>query len=281
MAVKYYKSARYIKGKLRIVISDENDNIICENPSNEQIRTAIPYKRRKSKGYLEGRVCCECGTSHTHKDSKGVDQWCRYIDDNKCWNGKWLCFNCNGKYHQKNDYNSQQNLIKSIRNPRAGNIKKDSEQGMVIICQAVVAKLLKTEDLNIKMNNYGCHIDMYNDEYRRINVEYSSFRFGYGWVFNSRRNGSCKNKNDNYDTYILLCISKDRNDIERVRIIPSSKVRDIWIIGININDYTCHMFAVDPRLYNDIFHSIMKYLKDKEYFGIDDIKQWMDSYKVE
>lgn len=283
--VEYYKSARYIKGRLRIIISDENDNIIYENPTNEQIKSAIPDKRRKSKGYLEGRKCCECGIDHTHKDSNGVDQWCRYIDDNKCWNGKWLCFNCDGKRHQKNDCNSQNNLIKSIRKPRINNIKKDSEQGKVVICQAVVAKVCKTEDLNIKTDNYNWHVDMYNSDYGRINVEYSSFRFGYGWRFNSRRINSCKtkneNKNDNYDTYVLLCISKDGNDVERVRIIPSSKVRDIWTIGINMDDRTYYIFAVDPGLYNDAYHSVMRYLKDREYFGIDDIKQWMDDYRVE
>lgn len=285
MADKYYKSARYIKGKLRIIISDENDNIICENPTKEQIKAAIPDKRRKSKGYLEGRTCFKCGTNLTHKSSEGVDQWCRYLDDDNRWNGKWLCFNCSGKYHQSNDCNSQQNLIKSIRNPRIGNIRKDSEQGMVIICQAVVAKLCKTEDLNIKMDNYNWHVDMYNDEHRRINVEYSFFRFGYGWMFNSRRVNSCKtkneNKNDNYDTYILLCISKDGNDIERVLIVPSSRVRNIWTIGINIDDRTYYMFAVDPGLCNDIYHDIMRYLKNKEYFGVDDVRQWMNSYIVE
>jgi hypothetical protein len=174
MMVEYYRSARYIKGKVRIVISDENDNIIYENPNNEQIKSAIPDKRRKSKGCLERRTCCKCGTDCTHKDSRGVDQWCRYIDDNKCWNGKWLCFNCNGKIHQKNDYNSQNNLIRSIRNPRINNIKKYSEQGKVVICQAVVAKVCKTEDLNIKMDNYNWHVDIYNSDYGRINVEYSS-----------------------------------------------------------------------------------------------------------
>lgn len=67
--VECYKSARYIKGKLRVVISDENDNIIYEND-----------KRRKSKRCLERRTCCECVTDHTHKDSNGVE-----IDDIKRW----------------------------------------------------------------------------------------------------------------------------------------------------------------------------------------------------
>lgn len=272
--VVYYKSARYIDGKTRIVLTDENGIIIDNSPTKELIKLAIPDKKRKSKGELENRICCICGGRITHKNSNGVYQWCREYDI-KGWTGRYMCFNCNGKYYQKNDLNSQNNSIKSIRNPRIDNIKKDSEQGMVFIIQAVVAKVNNIEDLNIKMDDYNYHIDMYNDIYGRINVEYSSFRFpGYdGWMFNSRRNNP--RKNDNYDTYILLCISKDGNDVERVRIIPSSKVRDIWTIGININDRTYYMFAVDPRPYNDIYHSLMEYLKDKEYFGIDDIKQWM------
>jgi hypothetical protein len=78
-----------------------------------------------------------------------------------------------------------------------------------------------------------------------------------------------------------MCISKDGNDVERVLIIPSAKVRDIWTIGINMDDGTYHMFAVDQGLYNDAYHDIMKYLKDEEYFGIDDIKLWMNTYMVE
>ena len=83
-----------------------------------------------------------------------------------------MCFNCSGNNHQERDPNSQRNIIKSIRNPRIGNIKKDSEQGMVFIIQAVVAKVNNIEDLNIKMDDYNYHTDMYNDMKIMIHIFY-------------------------------------------------------------------------------------------------------------
>lgn len=271
----YYKSARYIDGKTRIVITDENGNIIDKNPVKEQIKLAIPDKKRKSKGELENRICCICGSRITHKSSKGVYQWCREYGI-KGWTGRWMCFNCNGNNYQEKDPNSQRNIIKSIRNLRTGNIKKDSEQGIVIITQAVVAKVNGIEDLNIKTDNYNYHIDMYKDIYGRINVEYSSFRYPHynGWMFNSRRINIVKN--ENYDTFILLCLGIGKINIQRVYIIPNiQKIKELWIIGINVNGSEYDIFRVDQNSYNDIFQNIMEYLKGKIYFSIEDIKKWM------
>lgn len=271
----YYKSARYIDGKTRIVITDENGNIVDRNPTKERIKSAIPDKKRESKAELENRICIVCGSKDTNI-YKGKYRWIRDRDDKGNWTGKYICFNCYGKNRQKNDLNSQQNIIKSIRNPRTGNIKKDSEQGMVFITQAVVAKVNNIEDLNIKMDAYNYHIDMYNDIYGRINVEYSSFRYPYyeGWMFNARRVNIIKN--ENYDTYILLCLSGDKRSIQRVCIIPNvGEIKELWTIGININGSKYDIFQVSPNLYSNEYQSITDYLKDKIYFSIEDIKKWM------
>lgn len=271
----YYKSARYIDGKTRIVVTDENGNIVDRNPTKERIKSAIPDKKRESKAELENRICIICGSKDT-SIYKGKYRWIRDRDDKENWTGKYICFNCYGKNRQKNDPNSQQNIIKSIRNPRIGNIKKDSEQGMVIIIQAVVAKVNGIEDLNIKTNNYNYHVDMYKDIYGRINVEYSSFRYPYynGWIFNSRRTNVIKN--ENYDTYILLCLGIGKINIQRVYIIPNiGKIKELWIIGINVNGSEYDIYRVDQNSYNDVFQNIMEYLEDKIYFSIEDIKKWM------
>jgi len=35
-------------------------------------------------------------------------------------------------------------------------------------------------------------------------------------------------------------------------------------------------FTVDHTHYNDIFHSLMMHLKDKKYFDVKDIKEWLN-----
>lgn len=270
----YYKSARYVDGKAKIVLTDENGAIADKNPAKELIRLAIPDKKRKSKGELENRVCCVCGSKDTHKN-KGVPQWLREYGI-KGWTGRWMCFNCGGNDYQEKDPNSQRNVIKSVRNPRIGNIKVCSEQGMVIITQAVVARVNGIEDLNIKMDNYGYHSDMYKDIYGKINVEYSSFRYPdyNGWVFNSRRINITKN--DNYQTFILLCFDENKSDIERIYIIPNDdEIKELWTVGINKNNSRYEKFRVDKRIYSYMYCHIMFYLEDNEYFGIEDIKKWM------
>lgn len=270
----YYKSARFIDGKARIILTDENGIIIDKSPTKELIKLSIPDKKRKSKGELENRICCLCGNRDTHK-TKGVPQWCREYGI-KGWTGRYMCFNCSNNELQKKDPNSQNNIIKLIRNPRIGNIKKDSEQGMVFITQAVVAKVNDIEDLNIKTNNFNYHIDMFNEIYGRINVEYSSFRYpSYGgWMFNSRRINIIKN--ENYDTYILLCLSIDKRKIQRVYIIPNNeKIKELWTIGININSSIYDIFRINHNPYDNIYQNIVAYLKNKIYFSIEDIMKWM------
>ncbi len=189
------------------------------------------------------------------------------------WTGRWMCFNYGNNYYQEKDPNSQRNIIKSVRNPRIGNLNKDTEQGMVIITQAVVAKVNGIEDLNVKMDNYGYYIDMYKDIYGRINVEYSSLlNMAIGilkyelWKFNNRR--IC-------DTFILLGLNKDKSDIERVYIIPK-KMIEVAIIGIYKNNSKYEKFRFDKRIYSDMYCDIMFYIEDKVYFGIEDIKDWMN-----
>lgn len=34
-------------------------------------------------------------------------------------------------------------------------------------------------------------------------------------------------------------------------------------------------FRIDEKPYNDVYHSLMSHLKDKKFFGIVDIKEWL------
>ena len=93
-------------------------------------------------------------------------------------------------------------------------------------------------------------------------------------MFNSRRINIIKN--ENYDTYILLCLGIGKINIQRVYIIPNiQKIKELWTIGINVNGSEYDIFRVNQNYYNDAFQNIMEYLKDKIYFSIKDIIEWM------
>ena len=93
----YYKSIRFINGKLKSIITDEYDSII-ENPTKEQMQIAIPedissYRKNRSKQRMEGRKCCTCKSDKTYISESGYHQWhsCECGNQN-C--SKYLCHAC-------------------------------------------------------------------------------------------------------------------------------------------------------------------------------------------
>lgn len=55
-----------------------------------------------------------------------------------------------------------------------------------------------------------------------------------------------------------------------------------WICNLsNIDIYKTFrsskydQFKVDPQSYNDTYKSLMSYLGDRKFFGIEDIKKWL------
>jgi len=98
------------------------------------------------------------------------------------------------------------------------------------------------------------------------------FRYYY-WKIDTRRKIDC-------DTYVCLGHTSDRIDIESVWIIPNEeniynrKDIKIWKTSERISKYD--KFKTDPKPYNDAYHSLMEFLKDKKYFGIEDIKKWLE-----
>lgn len=93
----------------------------------------------------------------------------------------------------------------------------------------------------------------------------------------------------NFDTLFAVCMDKNRNNIDRIYIVPESELygytyieiyedwSDVlrmggskfeWIEEFRINDEI-------KDIYNDCYHDLMLYLKDRETFGVDDIKMLM------
>jgi hypothetical protein len=104
--------------------------------------------------------------------------------------------------------------------------------------------------------------------------------------YNNNGNWSVNiNMEHNYDTLIILCIDVHMRKVVRSYVIPESEVygkRNLTIvrdphpsIGSKWEE-----FRIDEKscgLYDDAFQSIMSFLGEKKYFGIDDIKKWMEA----
>lgn len=58
-----------------------------------------------------------------------------------------------------------------MRKCRTGELSFNDTLGKVIIYQAVISKVLKIEELNIKMDNFKYYIDMEHDAYGKVDCK--------------------------------------------------------------------------------------------------------------
>lgn len=86
-------------------------------------------------------------------------------------------------------------------------------------------------------------------------------------------------KKTDCDTYICIGYNINRQNIDNVWIIPNDDENsNLARFKIAKNLYKTSKydkFKVDPKLYNEIYHDLMEYFKDKKYFGVEDIKNWI------
>ncbi len=148
----YYKSIRYINGKSRWVVEDEDGNI-NKNPTKEQLKIAILEDRdHYIKNRHKGIRCCKCS-----KDlSIGKDHGCAYYDEKENWDGK--SYVCNGCYVEY----THNDVIKSMAQIRNSKLDRYSSIGVGTIGQWISGKALNVDDNNIKMNNFNFYIDLSN-----------------------------------------------------------------------------------------------------------------------
>lgn len=239
----YYKSMRWIDGKLTKVITDEKDNIV-QNPTKEQINMSIfdnRYTSKKNRRKHEKRVCCSCGSNETYVNNHGVPVWhsCNCIDK-ECT--RWLCNNCRSK-------------IDNMSLWRIGRLSKYSKTGKGVIGQWVVAKYLGVEDLNIKMDNFNFHIDLIHPIYGCVQVKLSLLnKYGkwdmvnIGWYF---------------DTLFIVCMSDNFGNVERVYIIPEgdiiSETRRVSITKnpkLSLGPFMYDKFKVDEKPFDNIYNTV-------------------------
>jgi hypothetical protein len=222
-------------------------------------------KQRYRNEKFKDRKCCICGKIES-------SNWHKCLCDKVECKG-YICGACYVR-----DYNE---FIKSNRLSRTGNVAVGSSQYMTIVSQAVVAKYLNIEDLNIKMDNFEWYIDMENDVYGKIDVK--SGRLTIVNIYDAWEFGI----NRKIDSHVYFCIgfSRDLKVIDVVYIIPNEG----WICNlemITIHKYPTRgskydQFKVDNKPYNDIYQELLRFLKDKKFIGVDDIKEWSNTYNEE
>jgi len=229
---------------------------------------------------IEGRRCCKCESSDTYIQPNGTPSWYGHKCDKADCTG-WLCRNCyRMKYYfdkEKFDPNSQANTMKSLAHVRTGQIDKYDNKGKGLIHEFVVMKIRKVKNYNIESNNFNSKYDLLPDpEYGLIQVKGPKLRYG-GWKTKFGRE-------HNFDVLLILCKSKDEKDIERVYIIHKSELYGITSLEIPKNPRPSigskwerfKLEDLDIKMYNDVYQDLMIHLKDKRYFSIKDLEEWLN-----
>lgn len=231
---------------------------------------------KRSIVYLKGRKCCICGGHKTYIDNSGRNVWIshRRCDRKDCTG--WLCNKCWNKYYQKNDINSQHNLMKTLRNWRTGELDIDSDSGKGFIVEAIVAKVRKLDVFCISQDNFKTEFDLSIDiEYGRPQVKGPSL-IGRRWhTYISTYN---------FDHIWIVCMNRNRERVLRVYIIPELYLCDENSINI-YEDWSklrqkskfewVERFRVNSEPYDNMYKDFMKYISGKKFFGVEDIRKWM------
>lgn len=237
----------------------------------DDIRKHSVEKRLTKKKLVEKRRCCICGSKDT-----------RIYDGYYCWHNhncnkqdctKWLCHTCYTRERQRLP-DSQNNTMKSIRNIRTGNLDKEDEFAKGILVERAIVKERKLKNMNIEMDNFSFKFDTSPDtELGIIQIKSETLDMvERRWTFSI-------DIEQQFDSILLACLDEKRYNIDIVCIIPREyaiKRSGITVLKDQLREGWYNDFKVDPKPYNDAYHSLMEFLENKRYFGIKDLKKWLE-----
>lgn len=220
------------------------------------------------KNYFEGRRCSICGNDKSYQN-----HWYKRYSEKGTWDKKsYMCLRCYGRY----DPDSGHNQIKIIANSRNCQLDIRSPSGKGLIGEATIAKVRKLDVISIMLDHFGSKFDLSLDpEFGNIQSKLRNSRYGnYDVYFGMLHD---------FDTLFVICINEDTDNIESICVIPEDELYGITNITIYNNPkygskwdkYTLNKDNIKP--YNDTYVSLMELLKDRKYFGIEDIKKWLDT----
>lgn len=258
----------------------DGKSLLC-NTCYKKTRYTLPngyddeYKRYKQKKY-ENMTCCLCGNTDTYV-YQGAPRWSRHIEENGYWDGKsYMCSYCDGKKKQERS-DSQNSARKSVSNWRIGELGIYTQNGKGIIGEMIVARVRKVEIVAIKMDGLRNKIDIVDDpEFGIIQVKTKTLKNGKWSV------GNYVNE-EIFDHLVLICMDEYWKIVERIYVIPRRELIDRTGIAIVKNPsrptwYSC--YKIDETCYNDAYQSFLRYLRNRKYFGIKDIKIWLFADKI-
>lgn len=217
---------------------------------------------------VKERKCCKCRKDLLSGNFHGE----RYYDDKGLWDGKsWLCNKCRSK-------NFSNKTRKPLMKSRTGCLPISSSNGIGLIGEGVFLKVRGAKNCNILKDNFDLEYDCFDNEYGKTQIKIRGMvlvhrinRSEYRWCFSNI-------KPENYDTIVLFCIDKSRKNLEKMYIIPSEHVNSTSITIYERPVSRWEEFRLDDiGIYNGAYQSIISYLGDRKYIGIDDIKKWLDN----
>lgn len=264
-----YKSARLIDGKIRIIIEDENGNIMNKNPSKEQIDSAL-LSDNKRRYYNKTNTCDRCSKSLSGRVHREYNK-----EGN--WTGKWLCPTCSYKDYNKYNSDSRDNLSKLLRLHRTGNIDPYSNHGKKLIFETLTCKIRNVKNLNIENDNYISPIDHSADPITGDIIETKGATYDpIGKKWHNGRFGNEHNKN--FTILIFYCANEELVDIIRVYEFPKEEVINRTGITIydNNNSHWYDKYTIDEKIYNNVIHKLT--VEDFPQFDRQKLKEWL--YKL-
>lgn len=246
--------------------------------SKEEIaQRKYEYNKRKKDLLLGGRICCKCGSTKTYVSSSGSHDW-RHCECEKEKCTKWLCKGCSSREYQMCP-DSPNNIKKVMRDIRLGQLDRYSTNGQGFIGEAVVQAIDILKNINLEFDNFRAEYDLFSPESRiRFQIKTPSLDKDKKWHINI-------GMEHNFDILIIICIYGKY--IGRVYKIPESEPKLYGETSINIYEDWSKVCKRDPKFicvekyriaekpYNDAFNSLMTFLGDKKYIGVEDIKKWI------
>lgn len=230
-----YKYVCNINGKIKWFIEDEYGNI-NKNPTREELKLSIFGNKKREK-----RACCKDRDHKTYVRPNGKEEW--YICSCKKEN-------CTG-YICKHCYSIQERYDQALW--RHGELPPNTTVGKGFIGQQVVAKRYKTDDCNLKMNNFRFYVDLDKiSGYGYCEVKIATLIAIDGrWPFG-------KINPETFDTLFLLCMDENWpwRRVERVYAIPWEVVgqrRYIAITKDSSREAWYEEFRIDKNPFNKIY----------------------------
>ncbi len=159
-------------------------------------------------------------------------------------------------------------------------------KGKMVLCQAVVMKILGINDLDIINEKFPWIFEIGHNKYGRISVRQSvakgvGYADAYRFVTENRKRIKRYDNRIDCDTYFFLGFDLEWKNIEKTYIVPNhGRIKYIINITISKNAYSSSYdeFKIDHIPYNDTLHNLLKFIeKDRNVIMVDteDVKKWL------